>query len=426
MSLFRNIMYANAPILKKQTEFFGEYSYLNRFSDIPDANAIHDYQLKKLMDFQASAIKEESKTRQLNWFLMYNGNLSTSSEPYDQIVYNSVNELFQRVNILIGSGVMSQESRGNIAQNEQLAAKIVTQLQGLGKELNKLRKQANMTISSTYIDQLDALIKQLPQGNLDTVLRTLYHLKGDILEEVGVEWLNKRMPTNMRVNTRAYSTGAIRGRGGQMIQDILVMDMDKVNIKSDVEIDFTLDGKPYSMPIKDFLHMIEKYSGHKQISISSEAEDILTEVSVMGIQAKSGYNQLPWNVSSKNTHVSIGEAQSAGDSRVSRYIDFLNGVQGLYRSWDAAEKNIKKQTQEYTAMANYCLATQLSKVLHLSQLGNQYVLTPNGFMPFVTRIIELYEKAGSGKYFFSFKGRIQMEKQGDIVTKSRPVTISGY
>jgi len=72
------------------------------------------------------------------------------------------------------------------------------------------------------------------------------------------------------------------------------------------------------------------------------------------------------------------------------------------------------------------LATQLSKVLHLSQLGNQYVLTPNGFMPFVTRIIELYEKAGSGKYFFSFKGRIQMEKQGDIVTKSRPVTISGY
>jgi hypothetical protein len=30
----------------------------------------------------------------------------------------------------------------------------------------------------------------LPDGDIDLVLRTLYHLKGDILEEVGVEWFN--------------------------------------------------------------------------------------------------------------------------------------------------------------------------------------------------------------------------------------------
>jgi hypothetical protein len=47
-----------------------------------------------------------------------------------------------------------------------------------------------MTISSSYITQLDNIITSLPQGDIDAVLRTLFHLKGDILEETGVEWFN--------------------------------------------------------------------------------------------------------------------------------------------------------------------------------------------------------------------------------------------
>jgi hypothetical protein len=47
-----------------------------------------------------------------------------------------------------------------------------------------------MIISSSYITQLDNIITSLPQGDIDAVLRTLFHLKGDILEETGVEWFN--------------------------------------------------------------------------------------------------------------------------------------------------------------------------------------------------------------------------------------------
>lgn len=426
MSLFRSIMYSNAPILKNESSFFDSYDDLDSVT-APDAAAIHDYQLKKLMDFQTLAIKNDTKAKRLNWFLMYEGNLSTSTDQYDKLVYDKMNNIFNRVNMLISSGAMSKDTRAKIEQDQMLEKSIVTQLEALGNELNKLRSKANMTINSSYIDQLDNLIKKLPAGDIDKVLRTLYHLKGDILEEVGVEWINKRLPKDLRTGARAYSTGSIRGKNGQLIQDILVMDMDKVNLESDIEIEFTLDDKPYSLPIKDFLHMIEKYTGSKQISIGSEAEKILTERSVLGIQAKSGQNQLPWNVSSKNTHTSIGAALGQGDSKVDQYIDFLQRVQMLYKTWDAEKHaNIKTRSDVYTAMGNYTLATQLSKVLHLSQLDNQYVLTPRGFMPFVTRIIELYERAGKGKYLFSFKGHIEMEKQDDIITKNRPVIISGY
>ena len=77
-------------------------------------------------------------------------------------------------------------------------------------------------------------------------------------------------------------------------------------------------------------------------------------------------------------------------------------------------------------MANYELSKSLSKVLHLSDKGNQYVLTPNGFMPFVSRILELYEKKGGyngNKPYFSFGGRIQLTENKDILVKQRPVVL---
>ena len=82
--------------------------------------------------------------------------------------------------------------------------------------------------------------------------------------------------------------------------------------------------------------------------------------------------------------------------QLDRYCIFLDHMEKLRNStnWDGV-KNIKKESPAYTAMANYELAKSLSKVLHLSQMANQYVLTPNGFMPFVSRILELYEKITS-------------------------------
>ena len=416
MSLFREVMYSKAPVLKMHSEFYGDYSSLNNV-DCPSEQMIQEYQLAKLKEFQALAIKNDIKAQKINKFLIENGNLSTSSEQYDKIVYESINNMFQQINQLISTGAMSKKTRQALVENKVLENNIVQKLVQLGNSLNQLRSFTNQTISSTYIDHLDNLIAQLPNGDLDQVLRTLYHLKGDILEEIGTNWFNERIPSNL--NVRAYSTGAIRGKSGQLIQDILVMDMDQIDLNQDVKISFKLgaQGAPKEMGLGDFLNFIENHSGQEQIILQLEAEDILSKLSLFGIQAKSGVNQLPWNTGSKNTWANII------DGGTNNYTMFLDHLQQLYISWDEEHKNIKKSSPVYSTMANYQLATQLSKVLHLSQMDNQYVLTPNGFMPYISRILELYEKKGGGRYMFSFGGKVVMEDTGDLLTKMRPVIL---
>lgn len=419
MSLFRNIMYSTAPILKTQNSFYGNYDYLNAVG-CPTPNEIYNYQYLKLREFQALSIKQNQKAQQLNNFLMNNGKFTNSAADYDQILLKYLNDLNSQINSLIASGAMNEKTRKSLETNKLLEQQILSRLNSIGNTLDMIRKSSHMTISSSYINQLDALVKSLPGANLDLVLRTLYHLKGDILEEVGTEWLNERMPMNLKVGAKAYSTGSIRGKKGQLIQDILIVDMDLVNLDESIMIDFTLAEKSYSVTIKEFLKIIERYQGNKQIIIPTEAEGLLNKYSIAGIQAKAGINQLPWNTSTKNTWTSIIAARG---SEADLYIDFLDGVQDLYQTWDTSHKNIKTQAPEYTAMANYALATQLNKVLHLSQINNQYVLTPQGFMPFTDRILQLYEKRGGGKYLFSFGGRIQMEKTDNILLKNRPVIL---
>ena len=416
MSLFREVMYAKAPVLKGHDAFYDDYSFLNEV-DCPTEAMIHNYQLMKLKEFQAMSIKNNAKSAKINQFLMNNGNLATSSDKYDKIVYDAMDSMFTQINQLIATGAMSKKTRTAMAENKMLENNIVSKLTALGTTLNELRNYTNQTISSTYIDQLDSLISQLPNGDLDAVLRTLYHLKGDILEEVGTNWFNERIPADLQV--RAYSTGAVRGKKGQLIQDILVMDMEEINLNQGVKIGFKLgaNGTYQELGILEFLNLVENYSGQEQIVLASEAEDVLGKMSLFGIQAKSGANQLPWNTGSKNTWVNIE------DGGYNDYVRFLGHLQQLYVSWDTEHKNIKKSSPVYGAMANYQLATQMAKVLHLSENNNQYVLTPNGFMPYVSRILELYEKKGGGKYLFSFGGKVVMEEAGDILTKMRPVIL---
>lgn len=418
MSLYREVLYSNSPLLKHQDKFFGDYKDLNNI-EVPTNSEIATFQKQKLMEFQTQAFKNDSKTVKLNEFLRLNGVLAKSSEPYDQLVYDKMNDLFIQINSLIKEGYMNKKNRSNLKEDQQLEKEIIVKLQILGDSLNALRANANMVISSSYIDQLDAIVKSLPQGDVDLVLRTLYHLKGDILEEIGVEWANKRIPSNL--NIKGFSIGSVRGKKGQLIQDLLFIDMDKINLLN-TEITYNLGQETIKTTLENFLKKVESYSGTQQISIGDEGERLLQEISLLGVQAKSGVNQLPWNVKSKNTFVPIQGDKNSFD----QYCLFLEKIERLRNStnWNGKD-NIKKESPVYKAMANYELANSLSKVLHLSQNANQYVLTPNGFMPFVSRIIELYEKKGgiNNNYYFSFKGKIQLTDANDILVKQRPVIL---
>ena len=416
MGLYREVMRANAPVLKFHQEFYGDYERFNSL-EAPDSAAIANFQMKKLMEFQRQSFKNNEKTQRINQFLKLNGQLITSTDEFDKMVYESMSKLFSQINELIGRGYMSHAMRSSLTENKQLESIIVQKLENLGNTLNSLRSQANMVISSSYITRLDNIIMSLPEGDIDAVLRTLFHLKGDILEEVGVEWFNQRIPQEL--NVKAISTGAIRGKKGQLIQDLLVIDMDNIDLL-DTLISFRLGEQNYTLPLRDFFEKVEFNKGAESIVITNEGEELLQKISLLGIQAKSGINQLPWNTGSKNTWASIQGEDGAFDN----YLDFLEHMNRLKATWDKDNKNMKKETPAYRAMADYELARSISKVLHLSQSANQYVLTPNGFVPFVSRIIELYEKSGGSGYYFSFGGRIQMDGSEDVLTRNRPVILS--
>lgn len=408
-------MYSNAPIRKHHSIFYGQYEDLNNINE-PSNDEIKRMQLTKLLEFEKLALKENNKAQQVNNFLFQNGKFSQSTNEYDQIITDSINNLFNQINNLISSGVMSKKVRSNLNENKQLELNIVDKLNQLGTILNNLRNYTGQTISSTYIDQLDMLISQLPNGDLDQVLKTLYHLKGDILEEIGTNWFNDRIPSDLQV--KAFSTGAVRGKRGQIIQDILVMDISQPELNNSLKISFKIgaNGTTKELGLLDFLNFIENHQGQEQIVITDEAEQILSENSLLGIQAKSGANQLPWNVDSKNTWATIA------DGGVEPYLNFLDHLENLQRSWDTEHKNIKKQSPVYNSMADIQIANQLSMILHLSQLGNSFLLTPQGFVPYSERIKELFDRKGGSQYYFTFKGNINMEP--NILTTRRPVIIN--
>lgn len=421
MGLYREVLYSRAPILKHHNNFYGEMEEYQSLS-APTPEEIYKEQKRRLMEFQMLSFKNNNKTRAINSFLQLNGVIARSSNKYDQMVYERMNDIFQQINQMFQSGYVNKNTRNRLNEDKNLEKEIISKLIVLGRSLDDLRSQANMLISSSYIDNLNAIIKSLPGADVDLVLRTLYQIKGDLLEEIGTEWYNNRIP--QQLNTKAFSAGSIKGKNGQLITDILVVDMDNIDLFSQ-ELSFKIgsNGEEQTLSLNEFLKKVESYSGSEQIIIGSEGEDLLQKISLIGVQAKSGINQLPWNTGSKNTYATIQGENNQFDI----YCRFLKHIEELRYSekWNG-EKNIKKESPAYKAMANYELAKSLSKVLHLSKMANQYVLTPNGFMPFVTRIMELYEKRkGSQRdnYYFSFGGRVTLEKEKNILIKARPVIL---
>ena len=57
-------------------------------------------------------------------------------------------------------------------------------------------------------------------------------------------------------------------------------------------------------------------------------------------------------------------------------------------------------------LADYGLASCLFKILHLEEQGNQYLLTPNGFVTYTERMAKLMENRKSRVHI---KGRVTVD-----------------
>lgn len=392
-SLFEDVMRSNAPIKKTKSEFYDSYKDLNNSKyESPGPEAIHKYQLERLNEFQKNSFKTSKKAESVNNFLLTKGTFNSDTDPGKQ-VEKSLNEIYD--NIIPGivrSGVLRKENRGS---NEILRNQALLAIRSLEKELSTISKLVNKPVSGLYIDKLKNCINACPGGTLDEILGNFWKLQGEILEEVGTDWFNSKIPIDL--NVEAISTAKVSAGKGQLITDILVFDMDDINLNN-IEVSYTIAGKKKQCTIGELLNIIKNYSGSKQIVLDNSTLDKIMKIATAGIQAKSGKNQLPWNKSSKNTQIKISEMDKglAPVLALNRLHDLLliNS-----KNWDA-KKNLKIKSSAYRAMANYGVGSLINKILHLSQADNQFVLTPKGYVTYAQRINELFKNDG---YYFRIK-----------------------
>ena len=115
---------------------------------------------------------------------------------------------------------------------------------------------------------------------------------------------------SIRLGSVYLNTDGRKGRHrGQLIQDLIAFDITSPDILNDIEVEYRPVGsdKYIKAPLSKLFQDIEAANGqNKQISITDETYDVLTNLQSINIQAKSGKNQLPWNQNA-STSVAIGE-----------------------------------------------------------------------------------------------------------------------
>lgn len=396
-----------------------QYSLLNQV-EVPDITAIRAYQIEKIEEFENKAFK--------NKFQNLDG---ITKENFNNIINSFENDENQVINQMIETFVTKMNSFYYVNKGEYKSERdwqyLRRNLTALEKALSSLMKELSVpkinafgmpTVLQSTLEYIQSTLVACGINSLDAVtvnkfLKNVNQIKGDILEELGVAYFRQLGIPNIesiRLGNVFLNTDGRQDRHkGQLIQDLIAFNINSPDILNDVEVEYKPVGSNayIKAPLSKLLADIEKANGgSKQISITDDTYDVLMNLQSINIQAKSGKNQLPWNQNA-STSVSIGEYDKVDKLAISVYHTF-----SLLHSLNNAENNIqpwmvKDTGDDYNALANYGLATVMSKVLHLSEQGNQFVLTPFGFMTFSARMKQLLK---TNNYIALIQGNVAINK----------------
>lgn len=405
LDLRRNI----EKVYSDMDPFWGKYADLN-LAKVPQKSEIQEYQKTKIKMF-SDQMKAQAGRKNARLNRMFSsGQINKLPEVYKKQENETLDKVIRNIVGLINWG-SSARDRSTKAIDYETLNESLQALKGAINELNNLLEvNGGENIPGSYIDRiniaLDACnIDSLDEGALDAWFTKLNNFKGDLVEDIGVAWLNTlKIP---QVSSFTLNTGAIEyrdksmkyGRQGQLIQDLMVLNGSLPEIK-DIPISYNITGgDKINGTIGSMLSDIERASSaHKHIQLDDSGYSVLLQLSAINIQAKAGINQLPWNLS-ESTKVSIGEYANSDDNleiSIKHTFELLHELdhepipkQGIW---------VHNVSKDYSAMANYGVATIMAKVLHLNKYGNNYVLTPSGFITFSDRINELITKKNSYIY----------------------------
>lgn len=396
-----------------------QYSLLNQV-EVPTTSAIRSYQIEKIEEFENKAF--ETKFQNLD---------SLAKDNFNNVISSFENDESQVINQMLENFVTKMNSFYYVNKGENKSERdwkyLRRNLAALEKALKLLMKELSVpktnafgmpTVLQSTLEQIQSTLAACGVNSLDVskvneFLKNVNQIKGDTLEELGVAYFRQLGIPNIesiRLGSVFLNTDGRQGRHkGQLIQDLIAFDITSPDIVADVEVEYKPIGSNnyIKAPLSKLFEDIEKANGgSKQISITDETYDVLMNLQSINIQAKSGKNQLPWNQNA-STSVSIGEYDKVDKLAISVYHTFsllhsLNSVENSIQPW-----MVKDTGDDYNALANYGLATVMSKVLHLSEQGNQFVLTPFGFMTFSARMKQLLK---TNNYIALIQGNVAINK----------------
>lgn len=379
--------------------FWGRYEELNNVS-VPSVSAIQEYQLAKIQMFQEAASREaEKKNAALN-ALFQNDQINSLPGAVDQDVEIKLDKALTTIVGIMNGTYKSQKGKDSDYKYEELKVTL-NYLYDAIQSLNKtIVSNGGTGIPESYLTTVQnamaaCSIGSLNSGVLDEWFKHLNKYKGDLVEDIGVAWLSaKKIPNIMTLNTGALNYQGTKTHKGQIIQDLMMLEIPELDLAS-IEINYkTPDGNSVTTDLKTFIAAMEAANGeHKQIILQDAGYDTLLELSKLNIQAKAGINQKPWNTN-KSTSVSIGEFGNDGMVISARRTFEL--LHSLDQEHQPEEDWVENSSRDYNLLADYGLATVLFKVLHLGEGGNEYLLTPQGFVTYTDRLKYLMEK-GKGR-----------------------------
>lgn len=396
-------------ILKNRQYFWGEYAELNNIPDISTQD-IHDKQMNTL---QGIANQVGNKYKALNEQLFGTDltNIYNSDGILQEVSQGILDNIFNLREAVGRKGIDYQK---DIAERERQYYDVGTSLLNLRNILSTIKIDAPIVDSTLeqlnhILDGLNTLGKRYGryEGNkyrinsmnskaLNDFLSNINQTQGYLLEALGTQWFNERIPSN--INIKAINTGKLNVKSKQVIQDIMMVDMTDTNLMNDVMIQFTIKGEKKELPLGDFLNTLDTWAGPGQINIDDQTMELIESLSFLNIQAKSGKSQLPWNRNVKNSfkieelNESMPEWGGLSAMVVFQILQQLSEV--------SINKNIPYiETADgapYQNIVNYAFSAKLGQLMNYSitSSNNQYLLTSKGFISFADRMKEILGEVG--------------------------------
>ena len=410
----------------KNDETGVDFSILNNFNPIANQDFVWNFQRQRLADLQKVVTK--NKHVELNEYIL-TGEINKGPSDYQAEQDQTMDEVISHIYENIDGIRKLQTKEGAIAAGKDRLNQRNHLLRQLHDAMVLVKEKAGLEspIYEADLQQIEKMIHSLDTTGKakgwNAFIKGINRFQGEILEEIGTSWFNQRIPKDLKVE--AFSTGKVyygggkHGAAGQLIQDMLVINMGDIDILNDTKITFSINdaaGKSVSktMSLNEFFNFLKEYSGSEQIKIDDEAYDMILSAAELGIQAKSGKNQLPWN-KNKSNKISISDfGEDGGDPSVKQAFILLQELKQL-------SSRVMDKSEQYNLMANYGLATCFAKFLHMGELENQYLLTRDGFVTYYDRIMQLHNEHKS-IFTISGQGGITLDEN----TLSTPHNVSFF